>query len=426
MLAKLKTSFQSLEGRKQKFFKLRPKPSAIRPLKSDLTELMLSTQDSFPQWLNSRKDFQAFVRNEGLYVDYIIRAITKPFIFRSEIEQNSIINWLSLCPFTKSLQTQDLQELSKIVYSKYFYKSQSLMIETEKAEEMYLILKGKVAIWKNGIKTVVLGERNSVGEYALESGETRCASVVALTDVIVLTINAHSFKTLLSEKKTSEKDQITKFFRTVPSFANIYPSKIQYLARKVITSCYNLNDVIYSQGEPSIGFFIIKEGLIELQKLISLTKKNNLPISQTLISTKQYAYSYRTLKEGDIFGTCEATEGSPRISTAICKSENCIVYCCNSQYFSEIFSASDMISLREKNVESKELKRRLDKTLTLNLKRIKTLTNITESSLWSGTLSERKALKKRTWLEGLHRSSQILPSTRLVKEKIEFQPRFSK
>lgn len=94
---------------------------------------------------------------------------------------------------------QDIDDLIAGKWSqqekKYFDQGEMLMTEGDAGEEGYLIVKGKVEVFKeiDGHRTILgtIGEGDIIGEMSLITEETRSASIQALekTEVVVLTKN---------------------------------------------------------------------------------------------------------------------------------------------------------------------------------------------------------------------------------------------
>ena len=96
-------------------------------------------------------------------------------------------------------------------YGKKYHKQKIICHEGAKGNEMYLILEGKVTVYKQGppptcdrIDIARLEKDNFFGEMTLLEGFPRTASVQALTEVRLLVINL---------------DMLEKLFKVRPVFA---------------------------------------------------------------------------------------------------------------------------------------------------------------------------------------------------------------
>ena len=78
-------------------------------------------------------------------------------------------------------------------------KGQILFSENSYQETMYIILSGKVEIYKRHKQIAVRGAGDFFGEMALLDGESRSANVIALEDTEVLTLNRDDFLTVLND-----------------------------------------------------------------------------------------------------------------------------------------------------------------------------------------------------------------------------------
>ena len=66
MLTKLKTSLQTLNSKKSESKRRIQKFPQLSPPQQNMDKSLLLTKDTFPEWLKNRKDFQAFLQNDGL------------------------------------------------------------------------------------------------------------------------------------------------------------------------------------------------------------------------------------------------------------------------------------------------------------------------------------------------------------------------
>ena len=167
---------------------------------------------------------------------------------------------------------------------------------------MFLVLQGKVEIYVKNIKTATVGPKNAIGDLALETGNLRKATVKAKTDLFLLTVQGNDYNEILLDQKQWERREILKFLKSLFCFKNMLYSKLVTIADNIIPSFYTSEVKIYEIGQESTDFYIIREGVVQLETEITLTKVNKLPIKQVLISTKKYNYQIQECKAGNIIG----------------------------------------------------------------------------------------------------------------------------
>lgn len=108
-------------------------------------------------------------------------------------------------PLLAGLSPADLQRVAGIATEQDFVDGEVICEQGETGDEMYMIVSGevRVLVQKEGQADKEIARRTAgeiVGEMSLISGDTRNASVIALGDVRVLSINRLNFESLLRER----------------------------------------------------------------------------------------------------------------------------------------------------------------------------------------------------------------------------------
>lgn len=80
-----------------------------------------------------------------------------------------------------------------------FGPGQTVFKEGDHADCMYVVQSGEVEVRHNGHRIETLGEGNIFGEMSLVSEEPRAATVVALTDVLLVPVDLKHFMYLVEE-----------------------------------------------------------------------------------------------------------------------------------------------------------------------------------------------------------------------------------
>ena len=200
-------------------------------------------------------------------------------------------------------------------------------------------------------------------------------------------------------------------------------SKLVTIADNIIPSFYTSEVKIYEIGQESTDFYIIREGVVQLETEITLTKVNKLPIKQVLISTKKYNYQIQECKAGNIIGIEEILEHAKRPARAISKAKNTVLYCISADIIEKVFSDADLLMFRSffpNKFKSNELKRILDGSIKSNLKKIKTISEITQP-LPSSIFTSRYNKKRSLVAEGLLSTFNNSTKSKLIFSNIEFK-----
>jgi CRP/FNR family transcriptional regulator, cyclic AMP receptor protein len=95
---------------------------------------------------------------------------------------------------------EDLVRVAQIAEEVDFEPKETLISEGELGDSLYLIVDGRVQVFKGTRLVVELGERECVGEMAILDSEPRSATVRASTHVVALKIEREDFYDLITEK----------------------------------------------------------------------------------------------------------------------------------------------------------------------------------------------------------------------------------
>lgn len=95
---------------------------------------------------------------------------------------------------------EDLVRVAQIAEEIDFEPRETVMAEGEIGDSLYLIVDGKVQVFKGDRLIVELGERECVGEMAILDSEPRSATVKASGPVSALKIEREDFYDVMNEK----------------------------------------------------------------------------------------------------------------------------------------------------------------------------------------------------------------------------------
>jgi CRP-like cAMP-binding protein len=96
---------------------------------------------------------------------------------------------------------EDLVRVAQIAEEVDFEPNEAIMSEGEIGESLYLIVDGRVQVYKGARLVVELGERECVGEMSILDSEPRSATVRTSTTVSALKIEREDFYDLMLEKQ---------------------------------------------------------------------------------------------------------------------------------------------------------------------------------------------------------------------------------
>ena len=104
---------------------------------------------------------------------------------------------------------------------------------------------------------------------------------------------------------SEEKVSLTKSLQSVPVFSELNKREISSIINIVHKRNYLPGEYIFYQGDPGIGFYIIRSGEVIIQRASELG--NSIPLA--------------TFSDGDFFGELALIDGEKRSASAIAKTD---------------------------------------------------------------------------------------------------------
>ncbi|OMJ94696.1 hypothetical protein SteCoe_2032 [Stentor coeruleus] len=330
----------------------------------------------FPQWLLERSDFKKSYLKYSSEVD-IGKICLKPNTQRNSLENQELKSWCKSCVFFKSFSDSACNEVCSRLSTQEFTPGQLLIREGEKGNEMFILYKGRVGIYKQGTSEYleIMGPANVIGESSLENNCLRTANVVAIDNVIALKINKDNYQNVILRQKHKQKVLILKILKEIPFFKELLSAKLEYLAWSMLSLHYDSQQSVYLEGQFANGIYFIKEGSVQLMTYVTVTNKKNLPTTrtgnETMVNRKIYELPVKTVLQGDFFGEEEVISDGKRKHKAVCL-ENCEILILKKEIIFEIFGEkerNDIGNIHEKPKTKKILAKEHQKKL--KLKKIK-------------------------------------------------------
>jgi len=172
------------------------------------------------------------------------------------------------------LAEPEKQALSSRLKEERRRAGETIIRQGEQGDTFYLIKSGRVEVWirmPDGVEhlAATLSQGDYFGEIALVKNVPRTATVKAVADCSLLTLNRADFAMLLSQKidLASRIDRLIEnrgFLAKLPLFAEFAPGQMAMVASRLIPERYQAGQRIFSQGDPGDSFYIIKQGRVDI------------------------------------------------------------------------------------------------------------------------------------------------------------------
>jgi len=199
------------------------------------------------------------------------------FDFSSFVEDH--LQFLSKLDLFSSFNKKDLQLILTTLKSYHFKDMETLTKENEDGNQMFILLKGHVSVYKfnpknkKDEKIAILGPGDIFGERTLFLQEPRSATIITKGEGNLLIMDKDEFNKLLKESKPFKEkiqkmvEESFKFFdliKSVPLFKDVSEKDLKLLAPKIKFETFEIGEFIFKEGKIGNTFYIIKEGKVEI------------------------------------------------------------------------------------------------------------------------------------------------------------------
>ncbi|XP_018599526.1 cGMP-dependent protein kinase 1 isoform X1 [Scleropages formosus] len=196
---------------------------------------------------------------------------------KSKASQELIQNALLENDFMKHLEVGQILAIVDCMHLTTISQGCCVIKEGDDGSLVYVLEEGKVEVTKEGHKLCTMGPGKIFGELAVLYNCTRAATVTALTDIKLWTINRQCFQTIMMRTGLIRHSQHMEFLRSVPSFQSLPEDVLSKVADALEEARYADGDYIIRQGATGDTFFIISEGQVKVTKEKSGDEEPVLP-----------------------------------------------------------------------------------------------------------------------------------------------------
>lgn len=158
-------------------------------------------------------------------------------------------------------------------------QGEEIIRQGDKGDHLYIVDEGKFVCTRqlkeegeeiNSSKTEKLAEYESggvFGELALLYNAPRAATITALTDSVLYSLDRHTFNHIVRDAAVKRKVQYEQFLLTVPLFKDLDAESISQIADVLKEKVYDEGTQIITQGEEGNDFYLVMEGEAEAIKV---------------------------------------------------------------------------------------------------------------------------------------------------------------
>lgn len=198
--------------------------------------------------------------------------------------------------------------LSAMDFKKY-KEGETVIKQGDPGNELYIVEKGKLSCSKvtaTGetlqLKTYQPGE--FFGELALLYNSPRAATIKALENVELVTLDRETFNHIVRDSMVSNLGKFEKFLSEVPLLKDLNEYERAKLSDSLVQKTFAPGETVIKEGEPGNCFFLVVEGKATAYKTNFNTNK------------QEEVYFY---EEKSYFGELALLKDEPRAATIIAK-----------------------------------------------------------------------------------------------------------
>ncbi len=178
---------------------------------------------------------------------------------------------LRSAPLWAGLPQPRLLELARLLRTQNVAPGVEVVRQGEPGTRFYLVARGAFEVLVDGQAVVRLGPGDYFGERALLFGAPRAASVVAVEPGRVFFLEQADFDLLLAhDLEARARLQAALAFRddlaAMPLFADLSPTDLDVLLARLVPVSAQPREAIIRQGEPGQRFYIVRSGLVEVER----------------------------------------------------------------------------------------------------------------------------------------------------------------
>jgi cAMP-dependent protein kinase regulator len=220
---------------------------------------------------------------------------------KTQEAEERISERMETCVIFKNVQGPEKSIIIHSMEEKIVKSGQVVIQEGDDGNELYLVDSGKFDCFKKiGEENKKIKEYHSgevFGELALLYNAPRAATIVAVQDSVLWSLDRECFNHIVKEAAIRRREKYVKFLSQVKILSNMDPYERSQLADVLKTLKFSPGEVIIKQGDNGDDFFIVEEGNA---------------VATKVIHQGQHPEEVMKYGPGDYFGELALIKGEPR------------------------------------------------------------------------------------------------------------------
>ncbi|CAI2385362.1 unnamed protein product [Moneuplotes crassus] len=289
----------------------------------------------FPKKLINSQDYRTFCANS--FEEDLKRLNANPFEVcqirvkeRNENDYLILKGWLKQLHFFRKYPALIIDKLCDKLEPVYYPKGDVIMDIGESSTFMVIIFSGKIGIYLKPSKDIkklkskisfvaVKTSGDVVGDSGLLKTACRSASCIALTDIQALYLSATDYSNTVKDFHKNELLENIAFTHNLSYFNKLTHDEKTNLAMRFNSHIYHKKgSIIMNAGDKVQQLYILKEGLLKVEKQLKILEKNRWPIKDSYQELICSTTKFETIRghtnpliRGQMFGLYEIQKNIP-------------------------------------------------------------------------------------------------------------------
>lgn len=290
---------------------------------------------------------RALVHDEVRNADIIAEGFTTCFVidrqsfqqFFDSLEHAWTFSVLRGTPVFASMSDVQLLQVAKCMKQIHVPSGQTIFKAGDPGRSFYIVEKGKCKIISlKGEDLAVCEKGNCFGELALLTNAPRKATVLALSEVLLLECSIEVFHKYLGDLRDLKNMWKIENLMKLPLFSKLSRNDLCDLAACLTEKTYEPGEIVFKQGDDGNSFYIIENG--------------NCSVVKSQTGVKGQLKEIARLTSGQYFGERALLCEDPRAATIVAKTNLKLFELRRSDFFKRLKNVHDILSLHVGKINS--------------------------------------------------------------------------
>ena len=176
------------------------------------------------------------------------------------------------------------KQVPELAFIKKLIQNPNKFEKFEKQYDQEIKPKSKDYLIKMMTKVDEFKTGRGFGELALMNSKPRAASIKALEDCSFATLSKKDYDNIIGQAMRRDFEAKTTVLINIPAFKHLTSNTLKMVTFYMKEKTYNKNTILFNEGDPVKGLFLVKEGEFELStkfnvKLDEKYKTQALPVT---------------------------------------------------------------------------------------------------------------------------------------------------